>query len=144
MPGFFLIGFDALPYTVEFFSNTNSKVISQADPISYYSLLEHLWSVAIYLPVGKHIDMLVPTYISKTPWRVEFKNSDLENHSRQLYTQRLDFGIIKPSHTWQLAIALRSTRLCSSLLFSKSQPLKGYFNREMEICVILFQITYIL
>ena len=42
----FLIGFEALPYTFEFFLNTNSKVISRADPISFYSLLAGLYTVA--------------------------------------------------------------------------------------------------
>jgi hypothetical protein len=46
MPESFPIGFEALPYAAGFFLNTNSKVISRVDPISFYGLLAGLYTVA--------------------------------------------------------------------------------------------------
>ena len=66
MPESFPIGFEALPYAVGFFLNTNSKVISRVDPISYYSLLAGLWSVADIPSITPRIRVPAFPLISKT------------------------------------------------------------------------------
>lgn len=66
MPESFPIGFEALPYAAGFFLNTNSKVISCVDPISYYSLLAGLYVRSCISSTKPNVQIPAFPLISKT------------------------------------------------------------------------------